>query len=152
MVGVGPGGATDSGADDIGIGTYQVASGLVSLAKTLLSVVDPFGNTCAVSGGNQSPCLVPGATLEYRITVTVASAAAAVAQNLGITDNIPASTTYVAGSIRINGAARTDAADADNASCAGCGNGAGTLSANLGNVAGTPAGVITTIDYKVRIN
>jgi uncharacterized repeat protein (TIGR01451 family) len=152
MVGVGPGGATDSGADDFGTGTYQVTSGLVGLAKTLLAVTDPFGNACAVTGGNQSGCLVPGATLEYRITVTVTSAAAAVAQNLAITDNIPAHTTYVAGSIRVNGTARTDAADADNASCAGCGNATGTLSASLGNVAGSAAGVVTTIDYKVRIN
>jgi len=152
MVGVGPGGNTDSGADDIGTGTYQVASGLVGIAKTLLSVTDPFGNTCAVTGGNQSPCLVPGATLEYRITVTVTSAASAVAQNLAITDNVPANTTYSAGSIRVNGSARTDAADADNASCAGCGNATGTLTVNLGNVTGNAAGVVTTIDYKVRIN
>jgi len=152
MVGVGPGGSTDSGSDDIGTGTYQVTSGLVTLAKTLLSVTDPFGNTCPVTGGNQSPCLVPGATLEYRITVTVTSAASAVAQSLVITDNVPANTTYAAGSIRVNGAARTDAADADNASCAGCGNATGTLTANLGNVTGTAGGAVTTIDYRVRIN
>jgi uncharacterized repeat protein (TIGR01451 family) len=152
MVGVGPGGGADSGSDDIGTGIYQITSGLVKIAKTLLSVTDPFGNSCAVSNGNQSPCLVPGATLEYRITVTVTSAAGAVAQNLAITDNVPANTTWVADSIRVNGAARTDAIDADNASCAGCGNATGTLTANLGNVAGTAAGVVTAIDYRVRIN
>jgi uncharacterized repeat protein (TIGR01451 family) len=152
MVGVGPGGSTDSGSDDIGTGTFQIGGSLVSVGKTLLAVTDPFGNTCAVTGGNQSPCLVPGAALEYRITVTVTSAASAVAQNLVITDNVPASTTYSAGSIRVNGTARTDAVDADNASCAGCGNGTGTLTVNLGNVTGTAAGVVTTIDYRVRIN
>ena len=152
MVGAGPGGPTDPGSDDLGAGTFQVAGGLVSLAKTLLSVLDPFGNACTVTGGNQSPCLVPGATLEYRITVTVTSAAAAVAQSLVITDDVPASTTYSAGSIRVNGTVRTDAVDADNASCAGCGNGTGTLTVNLGNVTGTTAGVVTTIDYRVRIN
>ena len=152
MVGVGPGGPTDSGSDDIGTGTYQVTSGLVGIVKTLASVTDPFGNTCAISNGNQSPCMVPGATLEYRITVTVTSAAAAIAQNLTVNDNIPANTTWVAESIRVNGSARTDAADADNASCAGCGNASGTLTASLGNVAGTAAGAVTTIDYKVRIN
>lgn len=152
MVGVGPGGATDSGADDIGTGIFQIGSSLVKLAKALLAVTDPFGNACTVTGGNQSGCLVPGATLEYRITVTVTSAAAAMAQNLAITDNVPANTTYVAGSIRVNGSARTDAADADNASCAGCGNGTGTLTANLGNVTGTAAGVVNSIDYRVRIN
>lgn len=152
MVGVGPGGATDSGSDDIGNGVFVVGGELVSLAKTLLSVTDPFGTACAVTGGNQSPCLVPGATLEYRITVTVTSAGGAVAQNLTITDNVPANTTYVPGSIRVNGAARTDAADADNASCAGCGNATGTLAVNLGNVAGSATGAVTTIDYKVRIN
>jgi uncharacterized repeat protein (TIGR01451 family) len=152
MVGVGPAGPTDSGSDDAGTGIYQINGGLVRLAKTLLSAMDPFGNTCSVTGGNQSGCLVPGATLEYRITVTVTSAASAVAQGLVITDNVPASTTYVAGSIRVNGTARTDAADADNASCAGCGNSTGTLTANLGNVSGTAAGVVNTIDYRVRIN
>ena len=152
MVGVGPGGATDSGSDDVGTGIFQISGGLVSLAKTLLSVVDPFGNTCTVTGGNQSGCLVPGATLEYRVAVTVTSAASGVAQSLVITDNVPANTTWVAGSIRVNGATRTDAADADNANCAGCGNGTGTLTVNLGNVSGTPTGAVTTIDYKVRIN
>jgi uncharacterized repeat protein (TIGR01451 family) len=152
MVGVGPNGPTDSGSDDSGTGTYQVSSGLVRMSKTLQSVVDPFGTTCAVTGGNQSPCLVPGAMVEYRITVTVTSAASTVAQNLVITDNVPANTTYVAGSIRVNGIPRTDAVDPDDASCAGCGNATGTLTANLGNVTGTVAGVVTTIDYKVRIN
>jgi uncharacterized repeat protein (TIGR01451 family) len=152
MVGVGPGGPADSGADDLGTGIFQISGGLVGLAKTLLSVVDPFGNACTVTGGSQSPCLVPGATLEYRITVTVTSAASAVAQNLVITDDVPANTSYSAGSIRVNGSARTDAVDADNASCAGCGNGTGTLTVNLGNVTGTAAGVVTTIDYRVRIN
>lgn len=152
MVGVGPGGPTDSGADDAGTGSFLIAGSLVSIAKTVLSVVDPSGAACAISGGNQSACFVPGATLEYRITVTVTSAAAAVAQNLTITDNVPANTTYVAASVRFNGAARTDAADADNASCVGCGNGTGTLAVTLGNVTGTAAGVVSTIDYRVRIN
>jgi uncharacterized repeat protein (TIGR01451 family) len=152
VVGVGPNGATDSGADDQVSGTFQVGGGLVAISKVVLAALDTFGTPCTVTGGNQSPCFVPGATVEYRITATVTSAAGTVAQNLAINDNVPANTTWVTGSIRVNGAVRTDAADGDNASCVGCGNASGTLTVNLGNVAGTAGGVVTTIDYRVRIN
>ncbi len=152
VVGVGSGGAADSGADDVETGTYVVSNVVVQVVKTVIGVTDQFGTVCAVSGGNASPCMVPGATVEYRISVTVTSASGSVAQSLQVTDDIPANTTYVTNSIEFNNAARTDIADPDNAFCSGCGNGIGTVTVNVGNVTGTAGGVVNQVDFKVTIN
>jgi uncharacterized repeat protein (TIGR01451 family) len=52
----------------------------------------------------------PGATLHYRIDVVVNGNSAV--NNLVISDNIPANTTYVDGSIQLNSVAQTDVNDA----------------------------------------
>lgn len=152
VVGLGPGGGADSGADDVATGTYVVSGVVVTIQKTVLSITDPFGNGCAVPAGTASPCFVPGATIEYRITTTVTSPSGSTIQSLQVTDSVPADTTYLPGSIRLNGVAKTDAADPDEAVCTGCGNATGTVTVNLGNVTGTAGGVVNTVDFKIRIN
>lgn len=152
VVGAGPGGGADSGADDTATGSYVVSGAAVAMQKVLLSVSDPFGNPCIVTGGNSSPCLVPGATVEYRVTVTVTSLSGAAVQNLQVTDSISANTTYVPNSIRLNTIAKTDAIDADEASCTGCGNATGAVAVSLGNVTGTAGGTVNQVDFKVTIN
>jgi uncharacterized repeat protein (TIGR01451 family) len=54
---------------------------------------------------------VPGARINYQIVVTATGAGTATASVLD--DPIPANTTYVAGSLRLNGSALSDAGDAD---------------------------------------
>jgi uncharacterized repeat protein (TIGR01451 family) len=152
VVGVGSGGAADSGADDLATGIYVVTNVIVDVVKTIIGVIDPFGAVCAVSGGTDSPCLVPGATVEYRIAVTVTSASGSVAQGIQVTDDIPASTTYVTSSIELNNVAKTDVADADEATCSGCGNATGTVTVNVGDVTGTVGGAVNQVDFKVTIN
>jgi uncharacterized repeat protein (TIGR01451 family) len=161
IVGVGPGGAADSGADDSANGTYVVGTVTVTLAKVVLAVTSPTGVT--TTGCNvaipPAPCtaFVPGTIIQYQVTVTITGNGTA--QTVQVTDNIPANTTYVANSIRFNfptapaTSARTDAVDADNASCAGCGNAVGAITVLVGDVlvvTGTP--VTHVIDYKVSIN
>ena len=159
VVGVGPGGAADSGADDAANGTYLVASVTVTINKVVLNVFSPFAPATAIGPCNvASPPLgctafVPGTLIQYQVTVTIIGAGTA--QNVQMTDAIPPNTTYVASSIRVNGVARTDAVDAlpDNASCAGCGNATGAVTVVVGDVAvvaGTP--VTHVMDYKVSIN
>lgn len=152
VVGVGSGGAADSGADDLATGIYVVTNVTVAVVKNVIGVVNPFGVVCAVSGGNDSPCLVPGATVEYRITVTVTSASGAVAEGIQVTDDIPASTTYVTSSIELNNVAKTDIADADEAACSACGNATGTVTVNVGDITGTVGGAVNHVDFKVTIN
>lgn len=154
VVGVGPGGAADSGSDDAANGTYVVASVTVTIVKEVLSVTSPFGvvsGPCNV-GAPPAGCsaFVPGTIIQYQVTVTVSGTGTA--QAVTITDNIPANSTYVANSIRVGAAARTDAVDADNASCSGCGNAVGTVAVVLGDVVVTGVVATTLIDYRITIN
>jgi uncharacterized repeat protein (TIGR01451 family) len=81
-------------------GSYLVAQVGATIAK-VQSVVDPNG------GSNP----IPGATITYTLTLNVSGAGTITATQ--IVDPIPANTSYVAGSLRLNGAVLTDAVDAD---------------------------------------
>ena len=81
-------------------GEYLVGDIQLSAVKSQ-TVVDPFG-------GSQP---VPGAAIRYSIVVTATGTGTAV--GAALTDAVPANTTYVAGSLTLNGAPLTDAADAD---------------------------------------
>jgi uncharacterized repeat protein (TIGR01451 family) len=85
---------------DTAQGAYQVASVQINAVKSQ-TIADPFGGTRPV----------PGARIDYRIDVTVTGAGTAT--GVIVADDIPPNTTYVAGSLRLNGAALTDDADAD---------------------------------------
>ena len=65
-------------------------------------------NVVDLSGGAEA---LPGATITYTITVEVTNSATATASV--VNDPIPTFTTFAPGSITLNGAAITDAADAD---------------------------------------
>lgn len=154
VVGAGRNGAADSGADDSANGTYAVGPA-VGVAKTIIAVTTPSGVT--TTGCNvpvpPAPCtaFVPGTVIQYQLTVTIAGVG--LVQAVQVTDDIPANTSYVAGSIRFNAQPRTDQADADNARCTGCGNAVGTLFVNIGDVTVVPGVPVThVIDYKVSIN
>lgn len=84
-------------------GVYSVNAPAVSLAKS--AVISNPGNPPA---GN-SP--ITGATITYTLLVSVGGSGAA--DNVIITDAIPANTTYVANSLTLNAGALSDAVDAD---------------------------------------
>jgi uncharacterized repeat protein (TIGR01451 family) len=117
-----------SGQDD---GAFVVASANVALVKSA-SIVDPLGGS--------EP--IPGATITYTITATVTGSGNI--NTLVISDNIPANTTYVPGSITLGGTPRTDANDADEGRF-----NAGQVIVDLGTVAG---GNIRTITFRTKIN
>jgi len=89
-----------SGAEDTDTGQYIIGDIQLDVVKSA-TVLDPFGGTDPV----------PGAEVTYRIVVTPAGADTAT--NSVVTDPVPANTTYLPGSITLNGGALTDAADAD---------------------------------------
>jgi uncharacterized repeat protein (TIGR01451 family) len=89
-----------SGATQIGTGTYVVA-GLQLNAVKSQSVVDQFGGTRPI----------PGARINYQVVITPTGTGTANA--VLFTDAIPTNTTFVNGSLQLNGAALTDSADAD---------------------------------------
>lgn len=84
----------------IGVGEYLVAGVTVTAVKSQ-AVLDPFGTDHPV----------PGARITYSIVVSATGTGSALNTIFG--DNIPANTTFVPGSMRLNGVALTDGADAD---------------------------------------
>lgn len=116
------------------VGSYIVAGFSVAVAKTVLLVQDPKGGDL----------IMPGSVLTYRVVLSVTGAGTA--NNLAMSDPLPLETTFVAGSIKVNGLARTDAVDADNADYTPA---TRTVSARFGN---TLSPATQTIDFQVTVN
>jgi uncharacterized repeat protein (TIGR01451 family) len=123
-----------SGGQAAVFGQYLVGDILLSAVKSQ-AVQDPFG-------GSQP---IPGAAIAYQIVVTATGTGTAL--GVAFNDAIPASTTYVAGSLRLNGAPLSDAADGDAGSFA---LGPARVAVTLGSL--TSAAGPQTIDFRVTIN
>tara|TARA_R110000782_G_scaffold48707_4_gene106462 strand:- start:1432 stop:2427 length:996 start_codon:yes stop_codon:yes gene_type:complete len=149
MTGSGPAGTVFAAQGDGGVdavigtttgsaaatGEYLVSDVLISVVKAQL-VNDP-------NGGNQP---IPGATITYTITVEVTSAGVATASALR--DAIPTFTTFVPGSITLNGGAISDAIDADDGELDS--SGAATVVVRLGDL--TQADGVQTVVFQVTID
>lgn len=120
-----------TGADGEDKGFFAVSAAALSFTKSA-SVADPFGGT--------SP--VPGGTITYTLTATVNGSGTLT--NVRIADPIPTGSTYAPGSLTLNGAALTDAADSDAGEVA-----SGGVAVRLGTVAAGAAQIVT---FKVRID
>lgn len=138
-------GATDAAnaGDFSDTGTYTVAGALVTVAKTSRVVSDPVN-------GTTNPKAIPGATVEYCITVSNATGAAT-ATNVDVTDDLPFDVTYDAVfGIFVDG----------NASCTD-GVSGGSFSATtgpagedqvLGDLSDVAAGQTRSLYFQVEIN
>ena len=104
FVGQGTGGVDavvgTTGADSEANSSY-VVSGISLTATKTQTVVDQFGGARPV----------PGARINYSVVVNVTGSGTAT--NSVFSDNIPANTTYVPGTLRLNTAVLSDGADAD---------------------------------------
>jgi uncharacterized repeat protein (TIGR01451 family) len=89
-----------TGADGEATGEYLIAGVAVAAVKSQ-AIVDQFGGTRPV----------PGARINYTVVVTATGTGSATSAVFN--DAIPANTTYVAGTLRLNSLALSDAADAD---------------------------------------
>jgi uncharacterized repeat protein (TIGR01451 family) len=123
-----------SGGQDAEVGAYLIGDIQLSAVKSL-AVQDPFG-------GNQP---IPGAAITYQVVVTATGTGAAL--GTAFSDPIPANTTYVAGSMRLNGSPLTDGADADAGSFV---LGPARVAVSLGDL--TSAAGPQTIDFRVTID
>lgn len=111
--------------------TLVVNKAVVGLTKSA-AIADPFGGARPV----------PAAIITYSIVANVTGTGTVT--GLVVNDAIPTGTTYQPGTLTLEGAALTDAADAD------AGQGSATaIAVQLGNVA---AGATRTVTFKVRIN
>ncbi len=122
-------GATTATAD--AQGTYSVSQTLTTLSKSQ-TIEDPFGGT--------SP--VPGAVITYTITMTLAGSGTITGAQ--IDDSIPSNTTYVPGSLRLDGLPLTDAADVDAGQFTGS-----AIAVSLGAVTAPGS---HTVEFQVQIN
>lgn len=120
-----------TGADGEDDGFYAVSAATLSFVKSAV-VADPFGGTAPV----------PGATITYTLVASVDGSGSLA--NVRVADPIPAGATYRPATLTLEGAALTDAADAD----AGDFNGTG-IAVALGNLA---AGATRTITFQVAID
>ena len=116
-------------------GEYLVGAVNVSALKSQ-TVTNTFGSS--------EP--VPGATIAYRVVVTATGSGTAV--GAAFRDAIPTNTTYLAGSLKRNGALLTDAADADTGAYVTPPAPAVTVA--LGDLTSTSGA--QTIDFAVTIN
>ena len=113
-------------------GSYLVAGASLGLVKTVATVRDPRGGTRVMSGS----------VLTYRLVLTLTGSGSV--NSVAVNDPLPATLTYVPGSLTVDGVTRTDAADGDDASFA-----AGTVQANFGTV-NVPA--TRVIEFKATVN
>ncbi len=104
-----------AGLDDIaqdGIfsrrGAFIVASADVTISKTETLISDP------INGAAPNARRIPGAVVEYVITVSNGALSALSATTLTISDVIPPDVTYSAGTIDLDGTPQTDATGDDN--------------------------------------
>lgn len=75
--------------------TYQIATSAITVTKTSKVFSDPFN-------GETDPIRIPGAVVIY--TISVVNTGSLEASSVSIVDDIPTETTFVAGSVLINGA------------------------------------------------
>ena len=122
-------GATGADAEDDGY--YAVSAASVAFVKSA-DVVDPFGGATRV----------PGSIITYRLVASVSGSGSLA--NLRIADAIPAGSSFRAGSITLEGAPVSDAADADAGEYTGSG-----IAVRLGTVA---AGAARTVTFQVAID
>jgi len=127
--------AGTTGGDAVLFGEYLVADVALSAVKSQ-TILDQFGGARPL----------PGARINYQIVVTRTGSGTATAAALN--DLIPANTTYVAGSLQLNGATLTDTADGDAGAFVSAP--APEVRVTLGNLTG--ASGAQTVQFAVTIN
>jgi uncharacterized repeat protein (TIGR01451 family) len=127
--------AGTTGGDAALFGEYLVADILLTAVKSQ-TILDQFAG----------PRPLPGARISYQIVVTASGSGTAAATNFS--DLIPANTTYVAGSLELNGAALSDTADGDAGTFVSAP--APQVRVTLGDLSG--ASGPQTIEFAVTIN
>lgn len=124
-------------------GEYVVAGAVVTVAKTSRVVSDPVN-------GSTNPKAIPGATVEYCITVSNA-AGAATATDVNVTDDLPFDVTYDAAfGIFVDGnASCTSGVPGGNFST---GTGPSGEDQVLGDLSDIPGGQVRSLYFQVEIN
>ncbi|MFL6845877.1 MAG: hypothetical protein ACJ8ER_13465 [Allosphingosinicella sp.] len=119
---------------------YTILAASLTATKTSRVVSDPFN-------GTTNPKMIPGAVVEYCISVANASGSAT-ATGISVSDQLPATTTYDSGfGILVNGTVTGSVCNADGA--AGGSYASGIVSGTLSDIG---AGVTRTLVFRVTVN
>lgn len=118
---------------------YTVSTATLTLDKRSTVISDPVN-------GTTNPKLIPGAVVEYCIAVSNAAGGAA-ASTVAVSDILPATLTYVASSIRLNGTTTGLTCNTDGS--AGGSFASGTVSGTITTVA---AGDTRTLVFRATVN
>jgi uncharacterized repeat protein (TIGR01451 family) len=119
---------------------YTVLAASLTATKTSRVISDPFN-------GSTNPKMIPGAVVEYCISVANASGSAT-ATGVSVSDQLPSETTYDSGfGILVNGTVTGSTCNADGS--AGGSYASGIVSGTLSNIA---AGVTRTLVFRVTVN
>ena len=119
---------------------YTILAANLTATKTSRVISDPLN-------GTTNPKLIPGAVVEYCISVANASGSATAA-NVAISDNLPSQTTYDSSfGVKVNGTVTSGTCNADGA-IAGA-HASGVVSGTIPSVA---AGDTRTVLFRVTIN
>lgn len=130
---------------------YDVVTATIEVNKTSVVISDPFNDTT-------DPKAIPGAVIEYCIQVS--NTGSSTATDIVTSDDIPANTSYVAGSIFTGGtvtagecnadgdAEDDDATDADESDATGGAYASGTVTTTIPSIA---AGSTVTSRFRVTI-
>jgi hypothetical protein len=124
---------------------YTVSAPVLTVAKQSRVISDPVN-------GTTNPKFIPGALVEYCIVVSNAATAASAANSVGISDPLPAQTTYETAYGIFVGGTYTGTPGTGTCNLDGTAGGSfatGTVSGTLGSIA---AGATRTLYFRVRIN
>lgn len=124
-------------------GTYTVAGALVTVLKSSRVVSDPVNFEI-------NPKAIPGATVEYCITVANAAGALTPATDVAVTDDLPFDVTFIANSIFVNGDA--SCANGSTGGTFSDGTGPGGKDQVLGDLDDVAAGETLSLYFRVLID
>lgn len=150
-------GTDDSAKDGIGSDrdAFVVSSAQLTITKTSRVISDPVDGTD--NGTTIHARAIPGAVMEYTITVANGAGAAQSATSIAVTDVVPANTTYVASSIKVtdpnaNGGSQISCADTGTTNGeVTCSFTSGTTTVNATGMS-LSAGQSLTVVFQVTVN
>lgn len=131
--------SSDTGAGVVWVRRTARALGEVATPSTVFASLNKSQVVLDRKGGTRA---LPGSTITYTLDADIQGSG--VARGAMVTDPIPAGSTYVAGSLQLDGQALSDLADADAGELAG-----GQITVRLGDVV---APAKRTVTFKVVIN
>ncbi len=119
-------------------GRYEVSDAVVTIAKSAITIVDPFGGTT----------LVPGTVITYQLDVSVTGSGTA--ESLVVSDVIPADLEYQAGTLQIDGVAEDDDFAPSGTDNSGFNAGTTSIVVDRGDVVGGAPTVVITFEAAIR--